>query len=90
MLEHMVFRGAGSYKDSRALNEAAEDIGGMLEAATYRDLVTFSTAAHRTNIEEAVEILASLMTGPKFQHLETEKEIICEEVRVSRCKGKND
>ena len=54
VLEHMVFRGAGSYKDSRALNEAAEDIV-MLEAATYRDLVTFSTAAHRSNIEEAVK-----------------------------------
>ena len=80
VLEHMVFRGAGAYKDSRALNEAAEDIGGMLEAATYRDLVTFSTAAHRSKIAEAVEILASLMTGPKYQHLETEKEIICEEV----------
>ena len=83
VLEHMVFRGAGRYKDSRALNEAAEDIGGMLEAATYRDLVTFSTAAHRTNVEEAIRILASLMTGPKYQHLETEKEIICEEVLES-------
>ena len=83
VLEHMVFRGAGPYKDSRALNEAAEDIGGMLEAATYRDLVTFSTAAHRSNLEEAVKILASLMTGPKYQHLETEKEIICEEVLES-------
>ena len=38
VLEHMVFRGAGRFKTSRALNEAAEDIGGMLEAATYRDL----------------------------------------------------
>ena len=83
VLEHMVFRGAGRFKTSRALNEAAEDIGGMLEAATYRDLLTFSTAAHRSKIQDAIEILASLMTGPKYQHLETEKEIICEEVLES-------
>lgn len=83
VLEHMVFRGAGAYKDSRALNEAAEDIGGMLEAATYRDLVTFSTAAHRSEVRKAIDIVGALVTAPKYQSLETEKEIICEEVLES-------
>ena len=75
VLEHMVFRGAGRFKTSRALNEAAEDIGGMLEAATYRDLLTFSTAAHRTKIQDAIEILASLMTGPNISTLRLRKKL---------------
>lgn len=83
VLEHMVFRGAGSYRDSRALNEAAEDIGGMLEAATYRDLVTFSTGAHRSEVRKAIDIVGALVSAPKFQNIETEKAIICEEVLES-------
>ena len=35
-----MFRGAGRFKTSRALNKQL-NIGGMLEAATYRDLLTF-------------------------------------------------
>ena len=34
VLEHMLFRGTASFESSAALNAAAEDIGGYLEAAT--------------------------------------------------------
>ena len=40
LVEHMVFKGAGS-RDTRALAEAIEDVGGSVNAWTARDQYVF-------------------------------------------------
>ncbi len=40
MVEHMVFKGAGD-RDARAIAEAAEDVGGQMNAWTSRDTTVF-------------------------------------------------
>ena len=40
LVEHMVFKGAGG-RDTRALAEAIEDVGGSLNAWTARDQTVF-------------------------------------------------
>ena len=40
LVEHMVFKGAGT-RDTRALAEAIEDVGGSLNAWTARDQTVF-------------------------------------------------
>src|SRR5690606_33064148 len=60
VLEHMVFRGTKSFGDATALNAAAEDFGGYLEGATYRDHVLFATGCHASAVHDAIAILGEL------------------------------
>lgn len=80
VLEHMLFRGSASFSDSTALNRAAEDIGGFLEGATYRDHLTFATSCHPSLTATALDILGELVQTPRFQGLDIEKSILREEI----------
>ncbi len=80
VLEHMLFRGTGSYRDSTALNRAAEDIGGFLEGATYRDHMLLETGCHKGGVEKAISILGEMVTTPRYRSMDVEREIIREEV----------
>ena len=80
VLEHMLFRGTRSYPDATVLNLAAEEFGGFLEGATYRDHVVFATAAHPDATGEAIEILAELVQSPRYRSMEVERAILREEL----------
>jgi len=80
VLEHMVFRGTKNHKDARAVGLAADDFGGDLGAATYRDRVTFDTRCDPDGIADAFELLADMLGSPRFEGLSTELGIIEEEL----------
>ncbi|MBI5508509.1 MAG: insulinase family protein [Deltaproteobacteria bacterium] len=80
VLEHMLFRGTHSFKDATALNLAAEEFGGFLEGATYRDHLLFATAAHPDAVGEAIAILAELVQRPRYRAMEVERAILKEEL----------
>ena len=44
-LEHLVFKGGEKYPTYRAVNQAAEGIGAVLNAYTSHDLVAFHITA---------------------------------------------
>lgn len=79
-LEHMVFRGTESFKDATALNAAAEDMGGYLEGATYRDHLVFETACHPSALGKAIQILSEVVQSPRFMNMDTERAILREEI----------
>lgn len=80
VLEHMLFRGTKSYKNATALNAAAEDLGGFLEGATYRDHLMFATGCHPSALPTATRILGELVTTPRYGFMEIERSILREEV----------
>ncbi|MEM6558546.1 MAG: pitrilysin family protein [Myxococcota bacterium] len=80
MLEHMVFRGTESYADATELNAAAEDLGGFLEGATYRDHMILSTGCHPTTVSSAIGILSEIASRPRFRSIEVERSILREEL----------
>jgi predicted Zn-dependent peptidase len=80
VLEHMLFRGTRSFSDATTLNLAAEEFGGFLEGATYRDHVVFATAAHPDALGEAIGILAELVQSPRYRAMEVERAILREEL----------
>ncbi|MEM6730018.1 MAG: pitrilysin family protein [Myxococcota bacterium] len=80
MLEHMLFRGTESYGDATALNAAAEDLGGFLEGATYRDHMMLATGCHPGTTLEALEILGEIALAPRFRSIEVERSILREEL----------
>jgi predicted Zn-dependent peptidase len=81
LVEHMVFKGAGG-RDTRALAEAIEDVGGSLNAWTARDQTVFHGRALARDLELVAELIADLVRAPHFaeEHLEREKQVILSEL----------
>lgn len=81
VVEHMVFKGAGS-RDTRALAEAIEDVGGALNAWTARDQTVFYGRTLAKDAPLLCEMLADLLRAPHLteEHLEREKDVILSEL----------
>ena len=81
LVEHMVFKGAGG-RDTRALAEAIEDVGGSLNAWTARDQTVFHGRALGRDLPLVTELIADLVRSPHFddEHLEREKQVILSEL----------
>ncbi|MEO7240085.1 MAG: pitrilysin family protein [Sphingomicrobium sp.] len=81
LVEHMVFKGAGS-RDTRALAEAIEDVGGSLNAWTARDQTVFHGRALAADAALVAELIADLVRAPhcEVEHLEREKQVILSEL----------
>jgi len=81
LVEHMVFKGAGK-RDTRALAEAIEDVGGAINAWTARDQTVFYGRTLARDAELLCEILADLVRAPHVaeEHLEREKQVILSEL----------
>jgi predicted Zn-dependent peptidase len=84
LVEHMVFKGAGG-RDTRALAEAIEDVGGSLNAWTARDQTVFHGRALARDLALVAELIADLVRAPHFdeEHLEREKQVILSELGES-------
>ncbi|MBV9528037.1 pitrilysin family protein [Sphingomonas sp.] len=84
LVEHMVFKGAGG-RDTRALAEAIEDVGGSLNAWTARDQTAFHGRALGRDLNLVAELIADLIRAPHFdeEHLEREKQVILSELGES-------
>ena len=81
VVEHMVFKGAGS-RDTRALAEAIEDVGGALNAWTARDQTVFYGRTLAKDAPLLCELLTDLIRAPHLDeaHLEREKDVILSEL----------
>jgi predicted Zn-dependent peptidase len=81
LVEHMVFKGAGG-RDTRALAEAIEDVGGSLNAWTARDQTVFHGRALARDLALVTELIADLVRAPHLdeEHLEREKQVILSEL----------
>jgi predicted Zn-dependent peptidase len=84
LVEHMVFKGAGG-RDTRALAEVIEDVGGSLNAWTARDQTVFHGRALARDLELVAELIADLVRAPHFdeEHLAREKQVILSELGES-------
>ena len=85
LFEHMVFKGAGG-RSGRELSEAAEDVGGDLNASTDRELTAFYASLLAADLALGVELVADLVRRPHFEekHLATEKKVVLQELAEAR------
>jgi predicted Zn-dependent peptidase len=81
VVEHMVFKGAGS-RDARAIAEAIEDVGGVMNAWTARDQTVFYGRTLAKDAPLLAELIADLVRTPRMaeEHLEREKLVILSEL----------
>lgn len=80
LLEHMVFRGTRRHKDARAVSLAADDFGGEIDGATWRDRVVYDTRVDAGRESEAIGLLCEMLGAPRFEGLAVEKGVLREEL----------
>lgn len=85
LYEHMVFKGAGS-RTAREMNEAVEDVGGDLNAATDREGTSFTASLLAEHLPLGIELLSDMILRPHFKpdDLAREKEVVLQELGEAR------
>ncbi len=85
MVEHMVFKGAGS-RDAKAIAEAVEDRGGSLNAWTSRDQTVFHARLLSGDLALGMDLIADLVRAPRFDagDLVREKQVVLAELGEAR------
>jgi predicted Zn-dependent peptidase len=81
-LEHLVFKGGEKYPNYRDVNEAAENIGAVLNAYTSHDLVAFHITARAGVGLEAADLLTDFVARPKIDgdELNRERGVVVQEI----------
>ncbi len=73
-LEHLVFKGGEKYPTYKDVNEAAENIGAVLNAYTSHDLVAFHITARAQKAREAADLLSDFVGRPRIDQAELDRE----------------
>ncbi|TMC98760.1 MAG: insulinase family protein [Chloroflexi bacterium] len=83
-IEHMLFKGAQRYPTAKALSEAIEGVGGVLNAATDRELTMLWAKVPAGRLGLAVEVLGDMAFHSTFDPGELSKErlVVIEELRM--------
>ena len=84
-VEHMCFKGTPRRPTSKEISETIEGLGGVLNAATDRELTTYWCKVPSTHFQLALDVLADIIHEPLFDPEEVEKErhVILEELSMS-------
>jgi predicted Zn-dependent peptidase len=81
LLEHMVFKGAGS-RSSRDIVEVIEAQGGQINAATGYERTSFQVRALKGGLDLGMGVLADLVLRPTLDEgdLTREKQVVAQEI----------
>ncbi len=81
LLEHMVFKGAGS-RSARDIVEVIESQGGSLNAATGYERTSFQVRALKGGLDLGMDVIADLLLRPTLDEadLTREKQVVLQEI----------
>ncbi len=83
-LEHMFFKGAERYKNTKEVSEAIDSVGGEFNAFTGKEYAGYYVKVASENVEVAVDVLSDMLVHSKFAQEEIDKErgVILEEYNM--------
>lgn len=81
LLEHMAFKGTDR-RNAKEIAEAVEGVGGHINAATGYQRTGYYARVLKGDAALALDILCDILTSPKFDagELEKEKEVVVQEI----------
>jgi predicted Zn-dependent peptidase len=82
-IEHAVFKGTQK-RSARDIAVETDRLGGNLDAYTTHEMTGFATKVADTAIAQAIDLLADLVSHPRFEQedLEREQKVILEEMKM--------
>lgn len=83
-LEHMFFKGAKKFKNSKEVSETIDGVGGDFNAFTGKEYAGYYVKVAREKMEVAFDVLSDMMLNARFDQAEIDKErgVILEEYRM--------
>jgi len=84
-IEHLPFKGTESWPTARAVSEAIEGVGGMMNASTDREMTVFWIKVARLHYKTAFAVLMDMVLRSRLdpEEVEKEREVIQEELRMT-------
>ncbi len=85
-LEHIVFKGTERWPTAAEISQEIESKGGMVNAATDKEVTVFWSRVPARHWRIALEVVAELIRAPLFRpgDVEVEKRVVIEELRMYR------
>ncbi|MSQ40115.1 MAG: insulinase family protein [Dehalococcoidia bacterium] len=85
-VEHLLFKGSRRYPQARDISETIDRVGGMLNAATDREVTSYWCKVARPHFSIALDLLTDMLRHPLIESQELEKErlVIVEELRMTK------
>ena len=85
-IEHLLFKGTSKRKTARAISEAIEGVGGILNGGTGKESTLYWCKVAQPHFELALDVLADMLLHSKFdpQDIEKERQVIIEEINMSK------
>lgn len=82
-IEHAVFKGT-RHRSARDIAVETDRLGGHLDAYTTHEMTGFTTKVADTALSQAIDLLADLVSNPRFdqEDLEREQKVILEEMKM--------
>jgi predicted Zn-dependent peptidase len=82
LLEHLVFKGTQKRPTAQEISELIDGVGGIMNAATDRELTVYYAKVARPHFERAADVLADMVRNPLIagEELEKERKVVIEEL----------
>jgi predicted Zn-dependent peptidase len=83
-LEHMFFKGAERFKDTKEVSEAIDSVGGVFNAFTGKEYAGYFVKVASESVGVAADVLSDMLINSKFVQEEINKErgVILEEYNM--------
>lgn len=83
-IEHLCFKGTKRRATAKEVCEAIEEVGGILNGGTDRELTVYWCKVARPHYAQALDVLVDMLRESKFDPVEVEKErqVIIEELNA--------
>ena len=83
-IEHLPFKGTESWPTARAVSEAIEGVGGVMNASTDREMTVFWCKVARLHYKTAFAVLMVLVLNSRLdpEEVEKERQVIQDELRM--------
>ncbi|MBU1953909.1 insulinase family protein [Patescibacteria group bacterium] len=83
-LEHMFFKGAKRYKNTKEVSEAIDSIGGEFNAFTGKEYVGYYVKVAAKHVDIAMDVLSDMLLNSKFdsEEIDRERGVIMEEYNM--------
>ena len=84
LIEHMVFKGGERYRTSELISQAIEGVGGVINAATDKEMTVFWAKVPKEKFDLAVGVLSDILFSATMlaEELEKERRVIIEELKM--------
>lgn len=86
LVEHMLFKGSRQFPTAQIISETIEGVGGILNAATDKELTVYWAKVASQHSRLALTLLSDMVRNPIFDpvELEKEKKVVLEELGLAQ------